>query len=438
MTMSLFGALYTAVSGLGAQAAAFGNISDNVANSQTIGFKETNTAFIDYLTTSTATINDSGSVVTRPDYTNNVQGTVTSSTDPTALAISGGGFFAVQEATGTAADGTAQFSPEQYYTRAGDFSLNAGGYLQNSTGQYLQGWNVDPANGVVDQTKLQTIRVSSSQFNPVATSTVALSANLPATPSATSTTSSEIQVYDSLGTVHTLNVNWTQNAPSNWTATITAPDNAGGAVIGSADVVFGPSSGNSVSAGTIGAITGTTGSVGGSTYGPTSEATLTANANFGNGNQAITIDIGGFGSATGVTQFAGTSYDLHTVTQDGAAPGSYSGITINSGGSVIANYDNGQSRILAQVPLAIFANPDALQRQSGQGFTATSDSGLAIEHPLNSNQAGGLVVGSVESSNVDIAAEFSKLIVAQQAYGANTKVVTTASDMLTQTIDMKR
>ena len=74
--MSLFGAIDTAISGLSSQSAAFSNISDNVANSQTVGFKRTDTSFIDYLTTSTASANDSGAVVARPDYVNNVQGTV--------------------------------------------------------------------------------------------------------------------------------------------------------------------------------------------------------------------------------------------------------------------------------------------------------------------------------------------------------------------------
>ena len=92
----------------------------------------------------------------------------------------------------------------------------------------------------------------------------------------------------------------------------------------------------------------------------------------------------------------------------------------------------------ATIPIETFAAPDALQRQSGQAFTATQQSGLANAQSVKSNTAGSLVVGSVEASNVDVATEFSKLIVAQQAYGANTKVITTASDMLTQTIDMKR
>ncbi len=93
--MSLFGAMNTAISGLSAQSNAFGNISDNVANSQTIGYKRVDTSFIDYLTTSTAANNVPGSVVTRPDYVNNVQGTITQSDNPLGLAITGQGFFAV-------------------------------------------------------------------------------------------------------------------------------------------------------------------------------------------------------------------------------------------------------------------------------------------------------------------------------------------------------
>ncbi len=104
--MSLFGALTTAVSGLSAQSTAFGNISDNVANSQTVGFKAVDTDFIDYLTTSTSAQNEPGAVATRPDYTNDTQGTITSSTDPLALAIAGQGFFAVSEPNGVVSGST--------------------------------------------------------------------------------------------------------------------------------------------------------------------------------------------------------------------------------------------------------------------------------------------------------------------------------------------
>ena len=107
-------------------------------------------------------------------------------------------------------------------------------------------------------------------------------------------------------------------------------------------------------------------------------------------------------------------------------------------GDVVVNYDNGQSRVLARVPVVTFANPDALQREDGQAFSATRDSGPGQVVQSGSNGAGSLVASAVEGSNVDIAREFTKLIVAQRAYSANTKLVTTADELLQQTLDMKR
>ena len=175
--MSLFGALDTAISGLTAQSASFGNISDNIANSQTTGFKRVDTNFLDYLTTSTATNNEPGSVVATPQYLNTVQGTITQTSNPLALAISGQGFFTVSQADTTGSGGPT-FSPQPLYTRDGNFQLNATGYLVNDSGGYLNGWTMQ-SNGQVDTTTLQPIQVSQQVYAPVATSTMTLAANLP-------------------------------------------------------------------------------------------------------------------------------------------------------------------------------------------------------------------------------------------------------------------
>ena len=121
--MSLFGAIDTAISGLTSQSAAFGNISENVANSQTTGFKRVNTNFTDYLTTSTQTVNEPGSVVATPSYVNNVQGAITQTSNPLGMAIAGQGFFAVSQATGQV-NSAPTFNPQQFYTRAGWLSGN--------------------------------------------------------------------------------------------------------------------------------------------------------------------------------------------------------------------------------------------------------------------------------------------------------------------------
>ena len=166
--MSLLGAMNTAISGLTAQSNAFGNISDNVANSQTIGFKRIDTNFVDYLTTSSASNNTPGVVLARPDYVNDVQGTIQQQENPLSLAVAGAGFFAVSQSIGVIA-GVPSFKPEQYYTRAGDFQMDANGYLVNSAGGYLNGWQVDATTGVPNRAALVPIRIDQSIFNPIAT-----------------------------------------------------------------------------------------------------------------------------------------------------------------------------------------------------------------------------------------------------------------------------
>ncbi len=438
---SLFGALDTAVSGLSAQSAAFSDISDNVANSQTTGYKDVNTTFEDYLTTSTATTNDSGFVTATPQYENNVQGTITASSNPLSLAISGNGFFQVTQETSDATPSTV-LSSQTEYTRDGDFSLDKNGYLVNDVGQVLNGYAVNPTTGVLNQTQVTPLQINQSAFSPVATQNVTLNANLPATPTtgtgtAASPIASQVNVYDADGTMHTVSLDWVQNSANNWTVSIAAPD-ANPPTLGSANVQFGNASVNNTPAGTIGTITGGTGTVTTSNYTPNGAATVGFTANFGDGNQPITLNLGSFGGSSGVTQYSGSTYTLEGISQDGVAPGSFSGITMQTSGDVVANYNNGQTRIVGQVPLTTFADPDQLQRQNGQAYTPTINSGDALAQSAGSGAAGSLVVGSLEGSNVDIATEFTKLIVAQQAYSANAKVVTTANTLLQTTLDMKQ
>ena len=435
---SLFGALNTAVSGLSSQSAAFSNISDNVANSQTTGFKGTDTNFVDYLTDSTASVNDSGFVIGRPGYRNDVLGTIASSDNPHALAISGNGFFQVSQKTTNAA-GAAQLSPTPEYTRDGNFSLDSSGYLVNDTGAALNGWAADPVTGAINQNVAAPIKVDQQAFSPVPTGNVTLTANLPASPAGNQPVSSQVNVYDAKGTMHTVSLTWTKSATANddWTVAINASD-ASQPAVGGAEVKFGAASGNGVPAGTIGSVGNATGAVTTTAYAANGPASLTFKADFGSGPQPITLALGSFGKPTGLTQYAGTEYSLGGISQDGIPPGNFSGVTMQANGNVVANYNNGLTRTIAQIPLINFAAPNSLQRQNGQAFTATSGSGVPITNSIGLGGTGSLVTSALEGSNVDIAAEFSKLIVAQQAYSANTKIVTSANEMLQRTIDMKQ
>ena len=152
----------------------------------------------------------------------------------------------------------------------------------------------------------------------------------------------------------------------------------------------------------------------------------------------IRDSFGGFGQPSGLTMYAGTEYSVRDLSQDGVPPGAFSGVAIRENGDVAINYDNGQTRIIARVPVVAFNDPDKLQRLDGQAFMRTVESGEARVTDAASSGVGKLVTGSVERSNVDIASEFSKLILAQRAYTANTRIVTASDEMLQDTINMKR
>lgn len=434
--MSIFGAMNTAVSGLQAQSSAFTNISNNIANSQSIGYKGVGTRFINYLTQSNATNNGPDSVVTNPEYSNTAQGAISQSTDPLALAISGNGFFAVSKAQATpAATATPSFQGTQYYTRAGDFTLNKNGYLVNGSDGYLNGWAVDPATGAANTAQLQPIRVQQGSIPPVATSQVSLQAALPASPAAGQPVSTQVDVYDSLGTLHQLDLNWTQSAPNAWTVGINAPDSSSPA-LGTAEVKFGNASVNGVPAGTIGSLSNATGTVSATSYSAGGPAQLSFSADFGNGAQPITLDLGTFGGTSGLTQYAGTSFNVLGTTQNGMPQGNFSNVAIDTNGNVAVNYSNGTSQTVAQVPLANFRNADALQSQSGQMYTASSNSGQPAIDAAGAAGSGSLVTGATENSNVDIATQFTKLIAAQEAYSANSKVITTGNQLARTTLNM--
>ncbi|MDO9503554.1 flagellar hook protein FlgE [Falsiroseomonas sp.] len=453
--MSLLGSMTTAISGLSAQARALGHVSDNVANSQTVGFKRVDTNFTSWLTRSNLRLHMPGSVEARPDYTNTIQGTVEQVENPLAMAIAGQGFFSVAQARGGQGDNVV-FDDRQFFTRAGDFAMDRDGYMVNGSGYYLEGWQIQQ-NGEPDRTRLAPIRISELVYNPQPTTSIGLAANLPANvptvaaiPAAApwapaeAPVSSVIQIFDALGNQQQVTLDWWRLDVDTWRLRIT-PD---GDTLAPADGIFadidfggqitaGPPAVNAP-AGTIAAIiplSATTGTV------PTAAgetASIGFTANYGFGNQTVSLGLGGFGLPTGLTSYSGTEYSVRDLRQDGVPLGAYSGVTVRENGDVAVNYDNGQTRIVARVPVVAFNDPDKLQRLDGQAFMRTVESGEARVTDAATNGVGKLVTGSIERSNVDIAAEFSKLILAQRAYTSNTRIVTAADEMLQDTINMKR
>lgn len=467
--MSLFGALTTADAGLAAQQAAIGNISQNVANSQTVGYKGVGTSFQELVTQSNQNYNSPGGVVASPVYQNNIAGTLATSQTATNLAISGNGFFAVAQPTSSGTT-SAPNTSATYYTRRGDFQLDQNDYLVNGAGDFLMGYAVNPQTNVTNSASLVPIQVAQQINAPVATSTVTLAANLPSGVTSTTQTFSPttISVYDAEGNPQTMSVTFApfQNGatppavvPDVWTATITAPgigqsgtgtptsyqvnlyfsDGTAATGVGAtynATTGLSTGAGTAVPAGTLSGISPVLPATSGATVvtpvASGSAAQLQIPFTTASGvSQPITLKLGNYGGTAGLTQFAGSSVSVSSLTQNGAAQGTFSNVSIDTNGYVIVNYTNGQSLKYFQVPVAQFNASQNLQSLSGELYSQTSTSGQAQVGVAGANGAGTISPSTLENSNVDIASQFTNLIVAQEAYTANTKVVSTANQLIT-------
>lgn len=179
--MGIYGALSTAVTGLRAQSFALENISGNIANSQTTGFKRIDTDFIDLIPDQPRKLQTSGSVLAQARSTNTTQGDVKSVSNPTYMAVNGAGFFVVEPSIGTS-DGNALFAGTSYYTRRGDFDIDKSGYLVNGSGYYLKGLPVDPSTGNLSSSLPQVVRLSNNFLPASATTRINYQLNLPLMP----------------------------------------------------------------------------------------------------------------------------------------------------------------------------------------------------------------------------------------------------------------
>ncbi|WP_374652617.1 flagellar hook-basal body complex protein [Dongia sp.] len=224
--MSILGAMFTAVSGVNAQSKSLGHISDNIANSQTTGYKKVDTRFETLITVSNANLHQPGGVVASPSYANSLQGNVNQTQTLTNMAISGNGFFVVSRAESQTANQTL-FNDLAYYTRAGDFEVNRDGYLVNNGGYYLNGWAVDEDTGIADTSTLAPIQITQTIDEPTATTELEFVGNLPASSVVNPTpplAPTNIKIYDALGNPHTVSLVWEKRADNLWKLDIVAAD----------------------------------------------------------------------------------------------------------------------------------------------------------------------------------------------------------------------
>ncbi len=439
--MGIFDALTTAVAGLQSQSFALQNISGNIANSQTVGYKETDTAFQDLVSQAALGEQTAGGVFASSTATNTVQGTIQSASVATDMAIDGNGWFVVAQPSNSS--GTAPtFNTINYYTRRGDFQLNQNGYLVNGAGYYLMGIPVNPATGAPTASVPQVLQFDNNFLPAQATTTIGYQANLPTTPSsgvlvpatsrsirstlpparwsatmsARSTTSrssgGSVTAYDSEGNPVNVQLRWAETASSgtssSWQLFYQTNSTATGTQVAWQNV------GTTFTFNSSGQMTS-----------PTSP-TLNIAGLAVNGDTVGNVQLN-FGSTSGLTQYATStnSVQVSGLTQNGFTAGEMQSLSVDSQGQVVGAFSNGQTIPLANITLATFNGTDSLEPLNGEAYAATPESGNPIFG------ANGTVVGSsLEASNVDIATQFSQLIVAQQAYSANARVMTTADQMI--------
>ncbi|HXQ51569.1 MAG TPA: flagellar hook protein FlgE [Stellaceae bacterium] len=423
--MSIFGAIYAAVSGLNANSNALGIISDNIANSNTIGYKDTSTDFSTLVTQSGVADDYSpGGVVSQPLYNVAQQGAIQGASSPTDLAISGGGFFVVNSSSaGAAGNGTTSF------TRAGNFTVDANGNLVNAAGLYLQGQTLSAAQSAAIAAGapptlsgttvggLQTVNVNGISETASPTAAVTLAANLPA--NAVSPETMTVPVYDSEGVEHDLTLTFTPSGTVNKWNVSAAFANAGAstATIGAGDdvVQFNPDGTLDAAATTFNAASAL--SIG---WDPTVSGGTTP--------QTLSFNLGANGGTNGLSQL-GNAFTVSSITQDGVQFGNFSSVSFGNDGLVTAHFSNGLTRAIAIVPIATFEDPNGLDPTSGNTYLESANSGAPLLAQAGTGGAGQIEPSSLENSTVDIANEFSQLIIAQNAYSANSKVITTANQM---------
>jgi flagellar hook protein FlgE len=409
--------MFAGVSGIRAHQTMMDVVGNNVANVNTVGFKSSRVLFSDALSqlmrgASGGTGQATGGVNpqqvglgTRVSaiQTQFSQGGSQLTGNATDVSIQGDGFFVVRSGT------------ETLYTRAGAFSFDSSGNLVDPSGAIVQGWLVG-ATGNVDRTApVGDVKVQIGQaMDPVATSNVNLRGNLSSStavgdPPATAA----IDVVDGQGTNHRLSFQFAKTGANAWTLTALDP---AGTILGTASLTFDPATGQLTAPATAPSFT----------YTPPGASAIT-----------FTADLGSSAASSRLTQF-GSESDAQAVSQNGAQAGTLRSFAIGADGTLSGVYSNGASKALALISVATFANPSGLISASDNHFRSSNGTGEPLVSGAGVGGRGSLSAGTLEMSNVELAQEFTNLILAQRGFQASTRVITTSDEMIQDLVNLKR
>jgi flagellar hook protein FlgE len=404
--------MFAGVSGLRSHQTMMDVVGNNIANVNTAGYKSAQVTFEETLAQTLQ--GPAGAGVSRGG-TNPLQiglGVKVASIDgvftqgatqvtgrPTDLAISRDGFFMLE------LDG------ERVYTRAGSFRWDESGNLVAPGGYLVQGWTADDQGNIATQTAVSQINLPLSQvIEPVETSVVDVGGNLSADFLVGDSHTTSIVTYDSLGESHELLLSFTKTGANTWDV--------------SAEM-----DGNALTLSTTTAVFDTNGNL-------TSPSTISLSGYTPPGADPIAVDIDLAGSAP-IVQFGGGS-TAESFDQDGNAIGFLSNFSIAENGTISGQFSNGETKVLAMVATATFNNPSGLIRNGKTHFQASTNSGAPLIGEPGSGNRGLVAGGALEMSNVDLAQEFTNLIIAQRGFQANSRVITASDEVLSDLVNLKR
>lgn len=403
------------LTGLNADQTELNTIANNISNLNTTGFKSQSTSFEDLFYQQVGSSGSGDPVVAgqgvkvAANSTDFTPGSInTAAGSPSDVALTGNGFFVLNNG-GTPA-----------YTRAGNFQTDQNGNLTTSDGLAVMGY---PASAGVVNTNapLAAIQIPlGATQQPQPTTTFSLNAtNLNASAAVGTVVPAQVTVYDSLGQSHVATVDFTKAATANsWDYSISLPagDYTGAAANTTGTLTFGSN----------GQLTAPTGNVTGISFAGLADgaSNLSFNWNLYDANNTPTV-----------TQVASAS-TVGSTTQNGYSSGSYQGFSVGSNGTISVQFSNGQTQSVGQLAIATVNNEQGMTRIGNNNFSATLASGQATVGVAGTGGRGTMEGGALEESNVDISSEFSNLIVAQSAYEANAKSVTTFNTVTQATINM--
>jgi len=418
------GSFSAGLSGLSANSTYLSVIGNNLANINTVGFKGSTVNFVDLVSQTVASTSANPAQVGLGVMTGSIspvfsQGAAQTSRETTNAAIQGNGFFLVQTPLGPA------------YTRDGSFSFNADGKLVTADNMAVQGWtSVDPATGKVSTTgTFGDITVPPGVLRaPVATSSFRTLINLDANAQVGDSFTTGVQVYDALGTSHVLAVSYTNLAPGNWSYRVEV---AGDEVVGGTPGTPFPIANGTLQFDALGKLQSFNGGA------PADLAITTPVWSNGAAASSMTWDLVDANNASSLTGYDAPSATA-SKTQNGSSAGMVDNISILPDGTIQATFGAGQTVAVAKLALVTFNNPKGLIKLGANRFSGSEAAGLPNVGEANTGGRGTVIGSALEQSNVDIAQEFTQMILAQRGYQANAKTITVSDELLADTLAIKR